>query len=131
MADGSVVLLQPTLDLRTHRSPPLVTGKLHGGAPSSQKLQDQEPGRRGSDQASLKEASERGIRGREASYLPIHYEVRAPKRLQGGKEGVHLVSTHHVAGGVLGTVHGQPCLIPSEGPVTSQKLNGEHLPENL
>lgn len=76
----------------------------------------------------MKEAYEGG---REASYLPIHYEVRAPKRLQGGKEGVHLVSTHHVAGGVLGTVHGQPCLIPSEGPVTSQKLNGEHLPENL
>lgn len=55
---------------------------------------------------------------REASYLPTHYEIRAPKMLQGGKEGVQLVSTHHAPGGVLGTVHGQPCLIPSEGPLS-------------
>lgn len=47
----------------------------------------------------------------EGSFLPPpHYEVRALKGLQGGKEGIHLVSTHHVSGAVLSTVRGQPCL---------------------
>lgn len=47
----------------------------------------------------------------EGSFLPPpHYEVRALKGLQGGKEGTHLVSTHHGSGAVLSTVRGQPCL---------------------
>lgn len=122
--------LGSSLDPRSHRSLPSVAGKLHGGAPSSQKLQHQEPGGRGSDQASIKEACGRGLLGREASYLPTHYEVRAPKRLQGGKEGVHLVSTHHVPGGVLGTVHGQPCLIPTEARLSPARSSMESTSQN-
>lgn len=74
-------LLQPTLDLRSHRSLPYVAGKQHGRGPSPQKLQHEGSGGSGSHQASLKEACGRGRLGREASHLPTYYEVRAPEGL--------------------------------------------------
>lgn len=44
MAAGSVVLLQPTLDLRGRGRLPRIAGKQHGGTPSSRKLQPRGPG---------------------------------------------------------------------------------------
>lgn len=111
-------LLQPTLDLRSHRSLLYVAGKQHGRAPSPQKLQYQGSGGRESCQVSLKEACERGRLGREASHLSSNYEVRAPKGLQGGKSGVHLVNTRYVPGDVLGIVHNQLYSIPGESPLS-------------
>lgn len=74
-------LLQPTLDLRSHRSLPYVAGRQLGRAPSPRELQHQGSGGRGSRQVSLKEACGRGRLGREASHLPSYYEVRAPEGL--------------------------------------------------
>lgn len=120
--------LQPTLDLRSHRSRPYVAGKQYESpflAPGTW--------REGQDQTNLKEACAGG-QLREGSFLPpsllTHSEVGAPKALQGGQEGIHLVSTHHVSGAVLGTGHGQPCLFPSEGPLPpTNQLSGGPRPE--
>lgn len=58
-----------------------------------------------------------------------HY-VRAPKAPQGGKEAVHLVSTHCMPSAMPGTLRGWPHLVLSEGPLLPARSSVESpLPE--
>lgn len=62
--------------------------------------------------------------GRRLLTTPTHY-VRAPEALQGGKEAVHLVSTHCMTSAMLGTPQGQPHLVLSEGPLSPARSSVE------